>query len=108
MVISSPIALTIPTLRELSNELKSVEDWHLLGVKLGMEDYELRTIESNYHGNERRKHEMFAKCLRGAKRLTWKAVADALHEMGEFAVAGNIQEKHCSSITDTGMCIVLI
>ena len=108
MVISSPIALTIPTLRELSNELKSVEDWHLLGVKLGMEDYELRTIESNYPGNERRKIEMLGKCLRGAKLFTWEVVTDALHEMGEFAVARNIQEKHYSSVTDTGMCIVLI
>ena len=105
-VISSPTALTLPTLRELSNELKSVENWHLLGVKLGMEDYELHTIESNYNGNERRKHEMLGKCLRGAKLLTWKVVADALHEMGEVAVAMNIQAKHCSSFTDTGMCVM--
>ena len=81
---------------------------HLLGVKLGMEDYELRIIKSNYHGNERHKCEMLGKCLRGAKLLTWEVVADALHKMGEFAVGKNIQEKYCSSSTDSGICIVLM
>ena len=59
-LFSSPTTNT-PLLKELSNELDSVVDWHLLGVKLGMKPHELGTIEKNYHGDSVRcKHEMFA------------------------------------------------
>ena len=75
--------------------------WHLLGVKLGLEDHELRTIDHDFRGdgNERCKHEMLGHWLRNAKCPTWKVVADALCLMGEHKVALKIQTKHC---TDTG------
>ena len=101
LLISSPTAPATPTLKELSNALDSVVDWHLLGVKLGLEDHELSIIDKDFHGkgNERCKHEMLSR-WRNAKFPTWKAVADALQQMGEHAVAFKIQTKYCSSSTD--------
>ena len=76
-------------------------NWHLLGVKLGLEDHELRTIDQDFRGDgsDRCKHEMLGHWLRNAKGPTWKAVADALCLMGEHAVALKIRAKYCS---DTG------
>ena len=100
LVFFPPPAPATPTLKELSNALDSVVNWHLLGVKLGLEDHELRTIEQNYRGdNERCKHEVLSCWLRNAKLPTWKAVADALQQMGEHTVALKIRAKYC---TDTG------
>ena len=102
LVISPPAAAATPLLKELSNALDSVVNWHLLGVKLGLEDHELRTIERNYRGdNERCKHEVLSRWLRSAKLPTWKVVTDALQQMGEHAIASKIQARHCSSSTAT-------
>ena len=102
---SSP-ATDTPLLKELSNELDSVVDWHSLGVKLGMKHHELGTIEKNYHGDSVRcKHEVLVCFLRSAKLPTWKAVTDALFLMGEHAVALKIQARHCSSAPFTGKCL---
>ena len=100
LVISLPTAPTTPTLKELSNALDSVVDWFTLGVKLELEDHELRTIEQNYRG-DRCKLEMLSRWLRSGKPPTWKALADALHLMGEHAVASKIQAKYCSPSTAT-------
>ena len=103
---SSPTVPATPTLQELSNELSSVQDWHSLGVKLGLNSHELRTIEKDYPGDSLRcKHEMLGKWLKNSKLPTWKAVNDALHVMGEQAVAFKIRMKYCSSSTATGMCL---
>ena len=106
LLISPLTAPATPTLKELSNALDSVVDWHLLGVKLGLEDHELSTIEKNFHavGNERCKHEMLGRWLRNAKLATWKAVADALQLMGEQKVALKMLNKHCISSNTTGKC----
>ena len=104
-VISPPAAPATPllNLKALSNALDSVVKWHSLGVKLGLEDHELSTIEQNHRGdNERCKSEVLSRWLRSAKLPpTWKAVVDALQQMGEHAVARKIQAKYCSSSTDT-------
>ena len=106
MLISPPTTSATPTLKELSNALDSVVDWHSLGVKLGLEDHELSAIEKNFRGDIARcKHEVLSRYLRNDKLPTWKAIIDALHLMGEHTVASKIQGRHCSSATatDTGM-----
>ena len=101
--ISPPTALAMPTLTKLSNELDSVVDWHLLGVKLGIKAHVLETINSNYHGDAVRcKHMMLSHWLQNSKP-TWKAVADGLCLMGKHAVALQIKGKYCSSSAATGM-----
>ena len=101
-VISLSTAPATPTLKELSNALDSVTNWHSLGVKLGLNGHELYAIDKNFHGdNERCKYEMLSSYLQSAKLPTWKAVTDALQLMGEHTVASKIQAKYCSSSTDT-------
>ena len=107
LIVSLPTAPSTPTLRELSNALDSVVNWYSLGVKLGVENRELRTIEQNYHGdNQRSKLEMLVRWLGHAKLPTWKTVADALYQMGEFTVALKIQTKFCT--TDAGMYLLAV
>ena len=82
-------------------------DWHSLGVKLGVKDYELSTVGKNFTGdNERCKHEMLSRWLRSVRFPTWKTVADALHQMGDSAVASKIREKYCGS--PPGMCLCYV
>ena len=85
-------------------------DWHSLGVKLGVEDYELSTIGKNFPGdNERCKHEMLSCWLRSVRFPTWKTVADALCLIGERVIASKIREKYCgSSPTAPGMCLCYV
>ena len=107
IVIFSPTSPATPTLKDLSNELNSVVDWHSLGVKLGVQSHELSTIEKDHHGDSVRcKHEMLVRWLHSAKRPTWKAVSDALWQMEEHTVAMKIQTKYCSSSTNTGIAVV--
>ena len=106
LLISAPAMLT---LKELSNALDSVVNWHSLGVKLGLEDHELSSIDRDFRGDgiECCKHEVLSRWLRSAKLPTWEAIAAALQQMGEHAVASKIQAKYCSSSTDTGKYILL-
>ena len=107
IVIFSPTSPATPTLKDLSEELNSVVDWYSLGVKLSVQSYELHTIEKDYYGdNGRCKHEMLVRWLHSAKCPTWKAVADALLQMGEHTVSVKIQTKYCSSSTNTGIKVV--
>ena len=78
-------------------------NWFSLGVKFGLENHELRTIEQNYRGdgNEHCKLEMLSCWLRSGKPLTWKAIVDAVDLMGEHAAALKIQAKYCSPSTAT-------
>ena len=92
---------------ELANELDLVVNWYLLGVNLGA--HELATIEEEYRGhNEQSEMEMLVHWLQNAKHSTWKAVADALNEMGEHEVALKIWNKYCSSFTVTGMHLLCL
>ena len=98
--LSPPTAPATPTLQALVCELASVENWHLLGVNLGLQGHQLRTIERNYpRDNDRRKIEMLDLWQRNAS-ATWEAVVQALCLMDEHVVADAIRRKYgCSSAT---------
>ena len=99
---SPPTAPATPTLQALVNELASVEDWHLLGVNLGLQGHQLREIERNYPRDNRRKTETLEFWLRNAKNPSWEAIVKALCLMQEHVVADAIRRKYCSSSTTTG------
>ena len=105
-------ALDPSALKDLSNLLNSVTNWHALGVKLGVKSYELDTIQANHpHDVTRRKHEMLACCLRGANPPTWRDIKDALCQMGEHESAEKIRKKHLPSakgIQKSTCCISLL
>ena len=99
LIFLTPPAAT-PTLRTLTNELKSVLDWHTLGINLELEKYKLDEIERNYHDVKRCRNEMLAHWLETTTPM-WEAVAEALHQMEEHKVAGKIEEKYVTSTTMT-------
>ena len=91
-----------PTLQELSNELETIENWHLLGVKLGLQGHQLREIEQDHpRDSKRRKNEMLDIWLRSSKNPTWEAVVKAVRLMQEQVVADGILTKYCCSFTVT-------
>ena len=100
-VTSSPTAQATPTLQALVSELALVENWHSLGVNLGLQGHTLREIERTYPDSSRCKTEMLDLWLQKAKNPTWKAVIDALCQMGEYAVA--LKTKRA-----IGMCLFFV
>ena len=102
-VIFLPTAPATPTLKALDNELASVEDWHKLGVNLGLQGHQLRKIEQDYpRYRDRQKSEMLYLWLESAVDLNWETVAQALCLMQEHVVADRIRRKYCRSSTTAG------
>lgn len=81
------------TLKNLANKLEPVADWHTLGVKLGVEDHELKRIEERYHDPQRRKHEMLSRWLRKGQNCTWRRVWKVLMQMDEKLVAESLETR---------------
>ena len=102
---SPPTAPATPTLQALVNELASVENWHLLGVNLGLQGHQLHGIEQNYpRDNDRCKTETLYMWQRNAKNPSWETIVEALCLMQEHVVADAIRRKYCSSSTTAGKC----
>ena len=102
---SPPTAPATPTLQALVNELASVEDWHSLGVNLGLQGNQLGEIERNYpRDNNRRKTEVLYRWQRNATNPSWEAIVKALSLMEERVVADGIRRKYCCFSTAAGMC----
>ena len=102
-VIFLPTAPATPTLQALSNELASVENWHKLGVNLGLQGHQLRKLEQDYpRDSDRRKSEMLDLWLISGVDLNWETVAQALCLMQEHVVAERIRRQYCCSSTTAG------
>ena len=106
--VFSPTASATPTLKELMNELKSVSDWHTLGVNLDLKRHQLSEIEKNHRGDDKRcRTEVLGCWLDNTTNPTWKAVAEALYLMEAQSVADNIKIKYMTSITtDEGIALL--
>ena len=87
---------------DLSFELKTVTDWHQLGTCLGLQTDELKQIELDYQGNERRKKEMLDLWLRRKPNAGWRDVVSALKKMEENAVAERIRQNYVRGGESTG------
>ena len=83
----------------LFNALKEVSDWHKLGVVLGIPPSELRKIEQDYQGSDRRKTETLDLWLRNTRSATWSTVESALQEMNQHTVAETIHQKYIQGAT---------
>ena len=95
-------APTTPSLKALTNELKSVLDWHSLGVNLDLKRYQLSEIERNHRGDDKRcKTEILACWLENTTNPTWETIAEALCLMEAHAIADKIRRKHITSTTTT-------
>ena len=104
--LSPPTAPATPTLQALVYELAPVENWHLLGVNLGLQGHQLHGIEQNYpRDNDRRKTETLYMWQRNAKNPSWEAIMEALCLMQEHVVADGIRRKYCCSSTTAGKLV---
>ena len=90
-----------PTLKELTNELKQVADWYLLGINLNLKHHQLRTIRKDHYGDNQCKIEMLGCWLDSTTNPTWETVAEALHLMDEHKIADTMQRKYITSTTTT-------
>ena len=91
-----------PTLKELKVALKSVSDWHSLGVQLNLKSHQLYTIDKNYHGDDERcKTEMLNSWLNNSTTPSWEAIVEALGLMEHGRVADEIQRKYIIFNTTT-------
>ena len=84
--------------------VRSVSDWHQLGVRLGLEMSQLREVEQSYHvgGVSRMKSEMLDLWLRSTPSASWEELVTALEEMGESVVAGEVAVSYCGGPLTAG------
>ena len=82
-------------LQEVVSELTEVTEWHHLGVQLGVPAATLRTIESNYpHDAKRRKTEVLIWWCDNAPVISWEKLAQAVEAVGgHAAVAEKLRLK---------------
>lgn len=108
-IICVSAAPATPTLKALMNELKSVSDWHTLGVNLDLKSHQLTEIERNHRGNDQRcKTEMLACWQNSTTTPTWEAVAEALCLMEAHTVANKIRRKFIITCATTTEGIILL
>ena len=87
-------AIGVLNARNLSFELKTVANWCLLGINLGVPISELSRIEQDYRGCERQKLQMLDLWLKRIPTASWGEVVYALQQMGEIRVAERIRQKY--------------
>lgn len=88
--------------QKLSNELSSVSNWYQLGIKLGLQPYQLRQIEKEHPAEiERCKVEMLDLWQRNNPGATWRHIVTALKEMGELTAAERIQMNYVKGAAST-------
>ena len=76
--------------------ISSVVDWFTLGIFLEVNYEQLKTIESNYHGNLNRcRQEMLNIWIRSGN-ATWSTLVNVLYsdDVKEKAVAEEIEKKY--------------
>ena len=88
-----------PSLEALTNELKSVSDWHSLGVNLDLKHHQLKEIEKNHRGDDKLcMTKVLIGWLDSTPNPTWEDTVEALYLMDEHTVANNIQRKYIISM----------
>lgn len=105
---SLPPTQVTPTLnlKNFTNELQSVVDWHTLGVNLNLKSHKLSGIEEEYSKLTRRKSEMLSLWLQNTTNPSWEIIVQALHLMEAHSVADRIQRKYITCIVSNEGIIV--
>ena len=98
-VVCTSHAEGVLTLKDLSNEVVKVTDWHTLGIRLEVEDHELKVIQEQYDDPQRRKNEVLSRWLHKGNNCTWRKVVEVLMQMGEMVVADAIKLKYLTLTT---------
>ena len=86
----------------LLNKLRRIDNWHMLGVHLGIDSSELNKIRQQFmlaEGVERCKAEMLDTWLRGNPTATLNDVATALEKLDEHTLASDLRTTLCRPST---------
>jgi len=84
----------LPTLSQLSAELKEFKHWYLLGLQLNITKDTLDSIEQLHDNKVRRCIEMIQHWMNNSKTPTWETVHEALRNIGESVLAAKIADKY--------------
>ena len=83
-----------PTLQQLLNALKKLENWFMFGATLGVPVSQLKKIESNHHkDSDRCKLEMLQYWLDSNSDTTWNEIVQGLEETDQLALANQIKHN---------------
>ena len=84
-------------LKNLTNALREIPDWEMLGCKLGIKEYKIREIAADRsHRNPHLcKKDLLDHWLRSNVEASWEQVAAALDDMDENATACGIRTAYC-------------
>ena len=98
---------TLLTVQLVIKELKTLDDWFMFGVTLGVIVSELRKIESAYKGSiERCKVETIQYWLDNNADASWKEVAQALEQIDQLALAAKVKKKYLwTTCEQEGVCV---
>ena len=84
----------VPTLRQLSAELRDFKKWYLLGLQLNLSTDTLDSIEKTHHDGDRQCIKMVQHWISSSKNPTWQDVHEALRNIGESVIAAEIARKY--------------
>ena len=95
--------ISLPTLSQISAELRNFENWYLLGLQLNVDKDALDSIEKTHDTTVRRCIEMIQYWIKNTKNPSWEAIHEALRNICESVLAAKIADKyyvHCSHPTE--------
>ena len=84
----------VPTLRQLSAELRDFKKWYLLGLQLNLSTDTLDSIEKTHDDGDRQCIKMVQHWISSSKNPTWQDVHEALRNIGESVIAAEIASKY--------------
>ena len=71
-------------------------DWFTLGIYLKVDFNELKTIESDHHGNLMRCRQEMLMSWINIGNAKWSILVNVLHDLKEVAVAEIIESTYCN------------
>jgi len=85
---------SLPTLGQLSAELKDFENWYLLGLQLNISKDTLDSIEKSHKTKVRQCVEMVQHWISNSENPKWETVHEALRNIGESVLAAKIADNY--------------
>ena len=91
---SASSSYSVPTLSQLSDALRDLKNWYLLGLQLKLSTDTLDSIEKTRDGSDRQCIKMVQHWISSSKNPTWQDVHEALRNIGESVIAAEIASKY--------------
>ena len=85
------------TYQNVTAVLRTLIDWHALGVELGVHKSQLDMIEGDYSHTRRRRNELINVWLSNDTQASWRKLCRALEDIDNRALAAEIRSQYCHS-----------